>query len=255
METLTICGTSNRGLVREENQDHFSVSGLIVQSGTMSFRLPATDPAFQKHGILCAVADGMGGHAGGALASRMALNHLLLDFLTAQSLNETDTCQPEWIHAAVDGAHQSLLDLALQDPAVGDMGTTLVGVILKPSTNLVFHAGDSRLYRYRDGFLNQMTRDHASALPTANAKPLLTNCLGGGRDSYCRVETQRDVSFRPGDRFLICSDGLSDMVELELLEDTLKKPDPIEDMVFSLSCAATEAGGLDNITVIIIGMD
>ena len=205
---------------------------------------------------LLAIADGMGGHAAGEVASAVAISALAgLDHQTPG----TDLLDP--LADAVARANTTLHEMSLADPAVEGMGTTLTAMLWQDARVALCHIGDSRAYLLRDGDFSQITRDHTLVqslvddgrlTPEAAAshpqRSLLLRALDG------RTEAEPDLSIREvrlGDRYLLCSDGLSDVVTEQTLHRTLLAiPDP-DQAVIQLVELANRAGGPDNITCIV----
>jgi serine/threonine protein phosphatase PrpC len=216
------------GRVREGNEDAYMVR----------------DPLF-------AVADGMGGHQGGEVASNLALERL-----------ERATDGDSDLADVVREANRAVFEQAAQDPGLAGMGTTLTAVRVQDERLHLAHVGDSRMYLLRDGRLDRITRDHTvveqmvdqGRMTAEDAKihpqrSILTRALGVDED--IQVD-ESDVDVRPGDRVLLCSDGLTGMVDedriLSILTDT---PDP-QAACGALIEAANEAGGQDNITAVVL---
>jgi serine/threonine protein phosphatase PrpC len=255
IETITACGASDTGIRRNQNQDHYLIGSTVAQSWAWSVTLRTSDAAFASRGLLCAVADGMGGHVGGAVASRLALETI------AAGVDVERDPDGIWLSRLVLRAHDAIVERSKADPDLYNMGTTVVGVHLAKESCTVFHAGDSRLYRFRDGFLDQMTEDHtlaAASVEIENAtgtrrSPVLTNAVGGGGRSPCRPAIRTGVSFRSGDTMLLCSDGLTDAVrDIAALEDLLRSDQSPIERARTLIEAANGAGGPDNVTVVLI---
>jgi serine/threonine protein phosphatase PrpC len=200
---------------------------------------------------LYAVADGMGGHRAGEVASATAIEALKAAFLGGQPVD-----------AAVAAANAAVFAKAAEDAALRGMGTTLTAVALRDSTALLGHVGDSRAYLMRDGAVTQVTDDHSlveqlvreGRLTPEEAqkhpqRAIITRALG--IDANVEVDTYR-VDLRAGDRILICSDGLTNMLSDETIAGTLRRhPDP-QQAADTLVDMANQAGGDDNITVVIL---
>ncbi|MDP8909361.1 MAG: protein phosphatase 2C domain-containing protein [Chloroflexota bacterium] len=205
---------------------------------------------------LLAVADGMGGHAAGEVASSVAI-------ATLSDLDgEAAPGDPlDRLAAAVRGANEHLRDMVAGGPELSGMGTTLTALLSDGTRFGVLHIGDSRGYLLRDGELQQITRDHTfvqtliddGRITEAEAdhhpqRSLILRALDG------RDEVEPDLSIREarlGDRYLICSDGLSGVVSEQTLRDTLAGADDPEQAVDQLVDLALRGGGPDNITVIV----
>jgi PPM family protein phosphatase len=228
---LRYAARSDRGLIRGNNQDS-------VYAGPR----------------LLAVADGMGGHAAGDVASKVviaALEHL-----------DDDTPSGDMLQAlrqAVFEGSEHLREVIRESPQLEGMGTTLTAILFAGSRLALCHVGDSRAYLVRDGQFSQITHDDTFVqtliddgritAEEANSHPqrsLLLRALNG-------QEVEPDLSMREardGDRYLLCSDGLSGVVSEETLAEALKDPDP-QSTADRLIELALRSGGPDNITVIV----
>ncbi len=215
------------GRVREGNEDSY-----VVQ-----------EPLF-------AVADGMGGHQGGEVASSLALEALL---------NATDGAA---LAQAVQDANRAVFERAGRDPALAGMGTTLTAFLADGETLRLAHVGDSRAYLLRDTELQRITTDHtvveglvekgeltpheASIHPQ---RSILTRAIGVEGEV---LVDQASIQVRPGDRLLLCSDGLTGMVEDEHIHRILQEQQDPQAAADTLVEAANEAGGQDNVTAVVI---
>ena len=198
--------------------------------------------------LLIAVADGMGGHVAGEVASRLAMEAAIAD-----GGKPSDR---------VAAANRAVVEAAAADDALNGMGTTLTLAGLQPDGTLdIAHVGDSRAYLYRDGSLRLLTEDHTvvaelvalghlSEEAAANhpQRHLLTRTLGLGPVEVHQVT----MLVEPGDRLLLCSDGLTTMLEAETIEALLEAGLAVEPTVWSLIEAANAAGGVDNTTVALV---
>jgi PPM family protein phosphatase len=228
---LRYAARSDRGLVRSSNQDS-------VYAGPR----------------LLALADGMGGHAAGEVASKVVI----------ASLAPLDDDEPgddllAQLREAVGNGNGAIAELVSQDPDLDGMGTTLTAVLFSGSRLGLVHVGDSRAYLYRGGVFSQITRDDSfvnELLEQGRITPeeaavhpqrsLLLKALTGHE-----VEPTLTVrEARAGDRYLICSDGLSGMVSDETLADAIQIRDP-QDCADRMIELALKGGGTDNVTVII----
>lgn len=206
---------------------------------------------------LLAVADGMGGHVAGEVASSAAAAAIadLDKRLTA------DTDPLEELFGAVRDAVARLTALAEEDPALRGMGTTLTTLHWDGSRFAVAHVGDSRAYRLREGELEQITRDHTVVQELVDqgritpevaashpSRSVLTRALqsGGEADPDLFV-----LEVRPADRYLICSDGLSDVVPTDAIREVLATETDPEQAAHQLIELANAGGGPDNITCVI----
>ncbi|OPY55845.1 MAG: Serine/threonine phosphatase stp [Pelotomaculum sp. PtaU1.Bin035] len=258
MSTINLCGQSDAGRMRLENQDCFLVNGIIERSHAEA-KIQDSGIFLEQYGLLCAVADGMGGHCGGAVASHLLLRHLAANALKIGNHHEPERAG-ECIRQLISRAHEIILKQSELDPSLTDMGTTVAGVYIKKGYSFVFHAGDSRVYRFRNGYLNLLTSDHTAEnllwkttgqLPSGKKSGVITNSIGGGQNVKCYLEIN-NIIFAKGDILLICSDGLTDMVDIKSIEEILNQVCEIEQKSRQLILTANQAGGVDNITVILI---
>jgi PPM family protein phosphatase len=214
---------------------------------------------------LVVLADGMGGYSAGEVASSMATTHLVAElgrWLTEAAAQATEGEIRRAMTLCVDKANLAIHRAAEADPRQAGMGTTLVMGIFRESRALVGHIGDSRAYRLRDGALQQITRDHSLLQEQLDAglitpeqaafsshKNLVTRAVGVDPDVQLEVHGH-DVL--PEDLYLLCSDGLTDMVEPPQIEQLLQSGGALEQLGDGLVAAANEAGGRDNISVILL---
>jgi protein phosphatase len=224
---------THQGKVRLNNQD-----SLLIRQGPHS---------------LYAVADGMGGHRGGNVASAMAVNAL-------NQVSLSDEPQESVLMAAVNQANAAIWEHQLRDLSLSGMGTTLTVLWEGTETLLIAHVGDSRAYRFFDGVLTQVTTDHSlvgellrSGAITAEMarkypyRNIVTRAVGTD------ASLQTDICSLPklpGSRWLLCSDGLTEYALPHQLEGALKQP--LEEAADQLMSIALEGGGRDNITLIIL---
>lgn len=206
-------------------------------------------------GGIFVVADGMGGHRTGELASKLAVKNIL-------EVTEKDAPSPTLLLEAFEEANDAIY-MAGQRPESRGMGTTTTALALDLPYALIAHVGDSRAYLLRDGVLSQLTQDHSwvaerlrqGLLTPAEARNhrwrnVITNALGSFPEA--RVDLI-GLRVRPGDRFLICSDGLSGVLEDAVLQEVLESlpPDAAAERLVKL---ANEWGGPDNISVIAVAV-
>jgi len=205
---------------------------------------------------LLAIADGMGGHVAGEVASSVTISALtgLDDEVPADHLLDE-------LAAAVASASNTLHEMSVEDPSLEGMGTTLTALLWSGTTVAICHIGDSRAYLLRDGELRQITRDHTlvqslvddGRLSPAQAathpqRSLVMRALQSGTEAEPDLST---IEVKAGDRYLLCSDGLSDVVSEETLHDTLTRCTDREQAVAQLIDLAIRGGGPDNITCIV----
>jgi len=217
-----------------------------------------------EHGV-AVLADGMGGYKAGEVASSMA-THLvhgeLARWLADDGARESAAQLRRAMERAVDGANRQIFNAASLNPDYQGMGTTLVCAVLRDSSVMVGHVGDSRAYRLRQGRLARLTRDHSLLQEQVDAgmisqqeasvsamKNLVTRAVGV--EDTVLLETHVHA-LAAGDRLLMCSDGLSDMLSDEAIEELLGKPAEPEQQCRQLVAAANGAGGRDNISVVVV---
>jgi protein phosphatase len=206
---------------------------------------------------LYVVADGIGGQSGGEVASRMAVESLR-DRVKGGEGGSTA------LVAGFQAANNGILTAARATPALESMGTTMTALLVERDTVQVAHVGDSRAYLLRDGQLEQLTDDHGLVAEQVRAglvtpdqarrspyRHIITRALGMGTALQVDV---RSVQVRRGDLFLLCTDGLTEMVGDEMLAGILsgRRPDEAADQ---LVAAANANGGVDNITVVVVRFD
>ena len=226
---------SDVGRVRDGNEDSY-----LVQ-----------EPLF-------VVADGMGGHVAGDVASRLAVKTI------GESLPD-GSAQPEQLAAAVKAANSEIWKKAHSDPELQGMGTTCTLLFVAEDEAHVAHVGDSRAYLLRDGELQQITEDHTLVgrmVREGRLRPeeaehhpqrsIITRALGV--DDSVEVDLS-SFSVRRGDRVLLCSDGLTSMVDGTTIRDVLARHDDPQATVEQLIDLANKAGGDDNITAVVLSFD
>jgi protein phosphatase len=227
------------GLVRETNQDAIFVDDSLA-----------------------IVADGMGGHAAGEVASAMTIDSVYEGFLMDQSV--------EGLHHAIESANTAVLREARDNPNRFGMGTTIVAVgltrdkmgVVSPT---MFHVGDSRVYQLRDGALRQLTEDHSVAEEWVRMGRLTPEealnhprrhqlTRGVGVEDTIDIDVM-SINAQPGDRILLCSDGLSNELSPEGIVRLASAPVPLDQAVNGLIETAKQSGGRDNISAILLEFD
>ncbi len=213
---------------------------------------------------LAVLADGMGGYNAGEVASSMATSFIRTElgrWLREASKQASDAEVRRAMDICVDNANRAIFNASTSNPQYAGMGTTLVVAVFRDDRVLLGHVGDSRCYRLRAGKLQQVTRDHSLLQEQLDAglitpeqaafssnKNLVTRAVGV-EDSVLLETHQHDVL--PGDVFLMCSDGLSDMLDDASIAQVLLAHDSLETRGRALIDAANDAGGKDNISVIL----
>jgi PPM family protein phosphatase len=262
MHRFRVNGTTRTGLVRRSNEDHILLDRSIVNQGGEQLEVPGVEPG--RCGVLFAIADGIGGEAGGAIASRLALATLEREYYAASVAEDSRRAAVHALRSAAESANQAVLEAASSEPRLARMGCTLTGVCLLADGYLVFNAGDSRVYRFRQGSLETLTRDDSMASLVVEAGAMtaeeaarspightLTNCLGS-REFQLKVQER---AWSDGDLLLACSDGLYDMVSDERIREILSREPVLEKRSESLVEAALAGGGNDNISIVLIAAE
>jgi protein phosphatase len=214
---------------------------------------------------LALLADGMGGYNAGEVASGLAINAIkteLAQWLTVAGQSASIARLRQAILNSVVRANGLILRSALAQAAYAGMGTTLVVAVFHDSQLVLGHLGDSRCYRLRRGHLELITRDHsvlqeridAGLITPAQAfgspdRNLVTRALGVAPEAVLELH---DFPVEPGDLYLMCSDGLSDMVRDDMIQTVLSQALPLEETARALIALANEQGGRDNITVVLV---
>jgi protein phosphatase len=266
---IDVSALSHRGHVRANNEDHFFVTRLGRTLQTLMTSLPAGDvpDLSEEVNYAMVVADGMGGHAAGEVASRMAISALVSLALDV----------PDWIfkldeeHAReielrtrkrIREVSAMLIERGRRDPELRGMGTTLTAARSLGRDLLITHVGDSRAYLLRGQRLYHLTRDHTYAqllvdagqlapadLAGSSHRHVLTNALGGSTEDV-EVDVDR-LMLEDADRILLCSDGLTDMVDDATITSILLEAPASSDACEQLVQRALDGGGRDNVTVIV----
>lgn len=229
------------GMIRSGNEDNFTVD------------------ASPTRGIFI-VADGMGGHAAGEVASEMAVRIVQRELSPVRDLDGEDVVQ--MVATALKRANRAIHDRTLTETDKQGMGTTVSALLLAGTRYLIGQVGDSRVYLFRDGGLTQLTKDHSYVQEQVDAgfltpeqaryhpySNVITRCVGAGQD--VEPDIYRGEA-RPGDLFLVASDGLTGMVDDRRLAQLLGSRAEPERKVQSLIAEANGRGGLDNITAILV---
>ena len=265
-------GITDTGKVRNSNEDQFLITELSKAMRVWQTSLP--EPKLQigeERAHLFLVADGMGGHRAGERASAIAvaaieqftLNNFRWFFNTDNSGAQKVLQQ---FQIALGKADAQILEEAAENPELKGMGTTLTMAFQLGAQLCIVHVGDSRAYMYREGDLHQLTRDHtlvaemvrsgainADQAAKHHLRNVITNVVGGP-ELGVKVEARAFI-LQSGDRLLLCSDGLTEMVTNEQISATLDAEAVPENAAKALLAQANDAGGKDNITVLVARFD
>ncbi len=265
---VDMAGLTDRGHRRSNNEDHFLISRFGRFLETMDTNLSPSDAPFREeetgYGLL--VADGMGGHAGGEVASKVAISTLINLALATPDwilrLDEEPLVQEVMRRAKERWGkiNTAVTDQAQADPSLKGLGTTLTVAWSLGKNMVVAHVGDSRAYLYRRHQLHRLTHDHTFAQSLADQgiieqrdvalhrlRNVLTRVLGNAEQA---VEPDvLNLTLEDGDTLLLCTDGLTDMVDEDLIQATLESAEDSKTICRRLVEQALEAGGHDNVTV------
>lgn len=243
---LKISAISDKGCVRDHNEDMVLIGDYIFRNQSKQVTVD-----FNKENgkYFIAVADGMGGHNAGEVASEIVLQRMR-EKIRSLGANLTEAELPDEISEWAKEIHRYILDEGNKDIARKGMGSTLIGVLFYNEMAYYINVGDSRLYRFRRGNLMQISRDHSLKEMTGNVNApsnIIVNSFGGGQEIF--------LDFAPvggkllnEDILLLCSDGLSDRLANEEIEEILSKENPVD----KLLTGAKNKGGEDNISIALI---
>lgn len=217
------------------------------------------------------VADGMGGHASGEVASKMASDVMNEFYQHSKDMDATwpfrydpGLSYPEnRMVAAIRLANQRIFEAAMKNPNLRGMGTTIVSCMFVGDHAYVAHVGDSRCYRFRASVLERLTRDHSLIEELAGDDPVAHAALGGYSNVITRaIGTAADTEpelrrekLQVGDLYLLCSDGLSGVVKDAEIARILAREGSLEDRCRELVQAANEGGGPDNISTVLVRVE
>jgi PPM family protein phosphatase len=246
---IELANLTDVGMVREQNEDYYC------------YAEPDDDALFQMKGRLAVVADGMGGHIGGQVASGLAV-----DTIKRSYLSESSTDPREALVAGFRQAHAAIHDYAREHPELKGMGTTCTAAVVRNFELHYGHIGDSRLYLVHNGAISQVTRDHsmvnrlveegkltpeeAAVHPDRN---VLTAALGMQKQPEADF-SDAPLPLWPGDAILLCSDGLHGLVSGEEMAQIVNTASA-RDACVTLVEMAKQRGGHDNITVQILKLN
>ena len=265
------CGMTDRGRVRDNNEDHFLVAELskAMRVHQSSLAQPKTQFSYEQ-GHLFLVADGMGGHQAGEQASALAmetieaftLNHLKWFF---HLQGEENDLIGEF-QDALRQADARIIEEASRRPELHGMGTTVTMAYILGRELFVVHVGDSRCYLFRKGTLHQITHDHTildqlltmgiitpEQAPRHFLRHVITNVVGGEKPGL-DVEVHK-LELEPDDVVLLCSDGLTEMLSVQQIAEILMNHTDSQFACQELIEEANRQGGKDNVTVIVSRFD
>ncbi len=246
---LEIAGFTDTGLTRDHNEDYIG---------------------FDKSSGIAVLADGMGGHQAGEIASRMAVEEVLdqlktlINMQTGRSV--TGSQMLEFVSNTISSSNRKIFEASEANSIHSGMGTTVVAAVIKDSRLYAGHVGDSRLYLLRNRKLKRITKDHSlvqdlidkgfyteNEARNASINHVVTRALGTSAEVEVDILQQ---SAMQGDVFLLCSDGLSDMISDAMMQQVLARPNASLDVkARRLVGLANHFGGKDNISLILIRVE
>ena len=245
MVILDISAASWTGRVRSQNEDMILVDNQFIRDDTYKTQIILG----REDRMMIAVADGMGGHNRGDIASNDTLRNLhyfFYDIPSCLNISKFNEAMAGWL----ESINNYIASKGRADEQYKGMGTTLVCLAYYNNEFYSLNCGDSRLYRFRDHQLAQLTTDHSLSNLEGDEKRsnIITNCIGGGsKSSFIDMVTMTN-DIMPKDVYLLCTDGLTDMLSDKAISELLEgKAD-----ANTLCSAAIEAGGIDNVSCCVI---
>ncbi|NUP38135.1 MAG: serine/threonine-protein phosphatase [Streptomyces sp.] len=242
MPYVAVSAVSHPGLLRERNEDSLVVGPwtlcATVTESPQTLVFPLGTP------LVVAVADGLGGHPGGDVASALVARRIAF---IGPALDDEDA-----VRAALNACNRAVYQAAAEGSELTAMGTTVAGIVVRPGSLLIFNVGDSRvLAASRDGLRQVSVDDSPPLAPGRRTTSLVTQCLGGSPDYRAVSPHVTTAPLSPGDRYLVCTDGLTDPLTTDVIEGLLREHDDGR-AAFELWKAAIAAGGPDNITLAVV---
>ena len=247
MVILDISAASWTGRVRSQNEDMVLVDNQFIREDTYQTQIVLG----REDRMMIAVADGMGGHNRGDIASNDTLRNLhyfFYDIPSCLNVNDFNEAMAGWL----ESINNYIASKGRADEQYKGMGTTLVGLAYYNNDFYSLNCGDSRLYRFRDHQLVQLTTDHSLSNLVGDEKRtnVITNCIGGGsKSSFIDMVTMTN-DIMSDDVYLLCTDGLTDMLSDKAISELLEGRADAN----TLCSAAIEAGGIDNVSCCVISI-
>lgn len=243
---ITAVGLSDLGLVRQNNEDTW-----------------AELPRYNFY----VLADGMGGHQAGEVASKEAVGYLCAEIQKVLDDVDDDYSLDEIRHLLIDtieDVNRHVFQMGRKDPDLRGMGTTLCCLLFHPKGVIYAHVGDSRIYRYRNSKLQQLTKDHSLVRELLEMGQLNERQAGDflyrniitkaiGTEAHV-VPSARVSDLKNGDLYLMCTDGLSDPVSIGEMETLINNHTDLTELAAALIALAKDKGGYDNITLVLAGV-
>jgi protein phosphatase len=243
---------THNGLVRSNNEDSILCDGWM-RNRPMDEPIEFSFAPDSSEVRVFALADGLGGHSSGEVASQFALSRLCSAVAGSAAVSKDS------LDALIQDVHKSLFNISAADPIYRGMGATVAGLLVEPKGLVhLFHVGDSRIYRREDRFLQLLTKDdrlesdgYGEANLGSHSKSSLLQCLGGLRE-FSQIDphvTWFEMSDVP-ETFLLCSDGVSDMISQDEMEESMS--DSHQTTVRTIFERVRNAGAKDNVSIIIV---
>ena len=254
-------GVSDVGRHRENNEDRFIVANLTrkiigVNENTVTPDLICHSVG--TSGTVLVVADGLGGHEKGEIASQLAVDRTTRYLF---DIEKESGCPADWLRAAIQHAHLTIRDASKYSDCPKSMGSTLTAIHISQAMMTVAQVGDSRAYSFRDGELKLLTEDQTlvgmlqkrglltdDQAQTHPSKHVILQALGQDKDICAEISSH---PFQDDDYLLLCTDGLSSYVDHEIIEEILSSSLDTPTHCQHLIDAANASGGLDNVTVVL----
>ena len=255
---MDYCSISSVGKFRKNNEDF-----IAVYENHHCYGLDSINT--EDHGKLFVLCDGMGGLRGGEVASRMACEMLINQYYSLDTGSEWGDDAAYMMSVLIKDISRRIMIYGLNNAECYGMGTTLVSLLIKGSTSYINSVGDSRLYCFRENHLNQITEDQSfvwqlykrgiitkDEIRIHPENHLITYAVGS--DTYLTAENVNRYTFdiRSEDLFILCSDGLTDMVPERVIHDILIDDNNLESIADKLESEAMDMGGRDNISIILV---
>jgi protein phosphatase len=264
---VDLAAVSDRGLVRENNQDHFLVIRVTrsMERLLTNLRADHVPDRADEVGYGFVVADGMGGPAGGEVASQMAISTLV----------NLAVDEPDWVFGVSpkdtrrrvqrmaerwERVQDAIRERGDREPALGQMGTTMIAAVSLGKRLVIGHVGNSRLYLLREGQLHQLTRDHTlgqtmvdlgeltpDEAATHPRRQMLMRSFSAA--SHTHQGDFQQMTLADGDQLLLCTDGLTDLVDDETIGSVLSGAASADEACLVLLATALKNGGKDNVTI------
>ena len=241
------CGC-NKGKIRKNNEDNFFFDGKCLERENSGLKHPVYIEDVLKNGTCFAIFDGMGGENFGEYAAYAAARQMQL---TQRTLTDFLIPEKKYLERLTRQLNEAVLGKK-KELCTGRMGSTMVSLYFSGHYVYVCNTGDSRAYRLREGEFLQLSEDHVAKRPGGeHRKAPLTQYLGFDSEDVELAPYIAKGEIKPGDVYLLCSDGLTDMLTNFEISDIMLQSENAEDCVKALIRAALEHGGHDNVTAIV----